>query len=377
MAVLGVGGRLILRREAPEPCLVNPESISAASNTISSICTGYWSGDKVSVDCLPIVRDGFPANPAGYATYFSSRWFLGPNRSHIDALEAAFYKTDAEEYPDGQTGDAAQFYSRSGDVSGGETIPDCAPGDYYIHIDALGNVSFYLSRCAALAGGTANRVQLESIDGPITIAPYGHLEYANAVWECAAAVGDYQFSDGQDTVTLTSICADAPLYQEPAAGVDEYDNADLLPRDRMQGSAAPYWEVLCDIQDWSLELSAPSVDTTAISEKFGEAVKSLVTGGGSVNYFIDPHCHEEGTNDSTVLMKLLMMTERGCKATGKFYMLTGDEDANGICNQRSGDLYYEADMLVTATAVNLRPTELVAGSANFATTGEIRLLEAP
>jgi hypothetical protein len=39
-------------------------------------------------------------------------------------------------------------------------------------------------------------------------------------------------------------------------------------------------------------------------------------------------------------------------------------------------LYYEADILVTQTAVNLRPTEMVAGTAQFVTTGEIRLVAA-
>ena len=42
----------------------------------------------------------------------------------------------------------------------------------------------------------------------------------------------------------------------------------------------------------------------------------------------------------------------------------------------AGDLYYEADILVTQTAVNVRPTELVVGTADFVTTGEIALREA-
>ena len=377
MAVLGVGGRLLLRREAPSACLINPTSISAESDTIASLCGGYWSGDHIAVDCLPAAGDGFPAGPKGYASYFGGSWFVGPNRDHIDANADAFYKTDTEEYPDTQFGDDAQFYARSGDTSGGEEIPACTPGDYWIHIDALGNVSFYNSRCDALSGCANKRVELLQVGNSFAIAPYGTLEYQNAVWECVLGVGEYQYADGRDNVTLESVCADPPLYENPDAGGDEYDNADFQPRGRLQGQSAPYWQVMCEIREWSLNLDAPSVDTTSVGEKFGEAVKSIVTGGGSVDYLIDKKCHEDGVGDGTDLMRLLLMTERGCQASAKFYMLDrGGDPCNQSCEFRAGSLYYESELLVTGSAVNLRPTEVVAGTANFVTTGEIRLLEA-
>ena len=230
-------------------------------------------------------------------------------------------RTTVEDYPDGQFGDDAQFYARTGDVSGGEEIPPCTPGDYWIHIDALGRVSFYTDRCNALAGCDKGRVTLESVAGNITIAPYGSIEYVNAIWECIYALGEYVFSDGQDTVTLVSICEDPPLYQKPEAGANEYDNADLQPRGLTQGKAAPFWEILCEIREWSLELDAPAVDTTSVAEKWGNAVKSLVTGGGSAEFFIDRLCREPGQSDSLTLMKLLLMTEKGCKADAQFWMI--------------------------------------------------------
>ena len=80
------------------------------------------------------------------------------------------------------------------------------------------------------------------------------------------------------------------------------------------GLPAPYWEVLCEIREWTLELEAPAVDTTAVAEKFGNSVKSLVNGGGSTEFFIDRKCRDEGHGDGLDLLKLLMMTEKGCKA---------------------------------------------------------------
>ena len=379
MAVLGVGGRLKLKRSAPEACVINSEAVIPEIDSLASICPGYWNGDHVSTICLPLVSDTYPANPGGYATYFDSRWFLGPNRTQITTRNDKFYKNDTEEYPDGQFGGASQFYAREGDVSDGETIDGCQNGDYWIHIDELGRVSFYTSRCSALKGCLSDRVELASNTsaGQITISPFGSSAYFNAVWKCISAYGEYQFSDGQDTITLISICADAPRYEIPEAGTLEYDNADLLPRGQ-QGDTAPFWQILCDIREWSLELNAAAVETTAVAEKFGTAVKSLVTAGGSTEFLIDRKCFESDEVDNgLVLMQLLMMTEKGCEASAEFWIMSGDNACDTACNGIDGGLYYACDILITDTAVNLRPTEIVAGTASFVSTGEIKLLVSP
>ena len=376
MAVLGIGGKLELKRCAPDPCILNPDSLNAFNNQYESICDGYWTGDRIGADCLPIVDGAFPANPDGYASYFGSRWFLGPNRSHITSEAHEFYKTASEEYPDGQAGDAAQFYSRAGDVSGGNEIPSCDDEEgYYIHIDELGRVSFYETRCQALAGCPGDRLDLASVGGNVTIAPFGSLEYLNAVWKCVSSSGEYQFSDAQDTVTLVSICADAPTYQKPAAGTDLYDNADLQPRSQPL-DPAPYWQCVLDLREWSLNLDAPSVDTTSVSDKFGEAIKSLVNGGGSTEFFVERQCLTDTQADSNMLMKLLFMTEKGCNADAKFYLIQREGCGSECSGILKGDLYYEAHILVTASAVNVRPTEMIVGTAQFVTTGPIHLREA-
>lgn len=379
MAILGTGGKLLLKRTAPEACVINVEQVIPEINSLRTICPGYWNGDHVSTICLPLADDPFPPNPDGYATYFDSRWFLGPNRSQITARDDIFYKTASEDYPDGQFGGASQFYAREGDISGGDVIDGCQDGDYWIHVDELGRVSFYNDRCSALKGCEEARVKLaaQTSEGFITVAPFGSAEYFNAVWRCVSAFGEYQFSDVADTVTLVSICADAPTYEIPEAGTDEYDNANVLPRGQ-QGDPAPFWQILCDIRQWSLELNAPSVDTTSVAEKFGTAVKSLVTAGGSTEFLIDRECFERDTVDNgLVIMQLLMMTEKGCEATAQFWVMSETNPCGASCGSIEGGLYYETDILITDTAINLRPTEIVAGTANFVSTGEIKLLTAP
>jgi hypothetical protein len=55
-------------------------------------------------------------------------------------------------------------------------------------------------------------------------------------------------------------------------------------------------------------------------------------------------------------------------------MIDRDGDCGANCGSIEGGLYYQADVLVTASAVNLRPTEIVAGTVQFVTTEDIKLL---
>ena len=101
-----------------------------------------------------------------------------------------------------------------------------------------------------------------------------------------------------------------------------------------------------------------------------------MTGGGSTDFLIDRTCLDDNQENSIALMRLLLMTEKGCKAEAQFWMVNRGTECGVDCDLINGSLYYEADVLITQTAVNVRPTEIVAGTAQFVTTGAIRLLEA-
>ena len=75
------------------------------------------------------------------------------------------------------------------------------------------------------------------------------------------------------------------------------------------------------------------------------------------------------------------MTQGGAKADAEFFLIDRDGEGEGCgsreCGDLPGDLYYKTSILITRNAMNVRPTELVAGTANFVTTGEIRLVSTP
>ena len=390
MAVLGVGGRLELRREAADPCIILPEGINLGNNSFDIACEGYWPGDRVTIsgpDGLPIFINGIPQRWDGVASYFQAVLFVAANRDQITADNDDFYKQGAEDYFNGvaaMQNDNALFYYQGENANDEQT--DSLDG--YICVDSLGRLKLYNTRCEGLACCGEGRLDFQENGARldfdfIVVNHYGSSEYQNALTACFGEIGEYVFNDVADdnavdpNPTLSSICADPPEYIQPEAGTDEFSNADIQPRNQASTTPHPLWTVLCDIREWSLELDAPSVDTTGVGEKFGEAVKSLVTGGGSADFFIDRECFEEEWQDNGLyLMRLLLMTQmNGCKAHAKFFMIQNGTDCGRYdCGGLGGALWYETDILVTRNAVNIRPTDLVAGTANFVTTGEIKLL---
>lgn len=350
MAVLGYEGYVRFRREAPDPVVVPSSALRADIDTLILETTDYWNGDEVYL----LTPNGLPlspnALPEGVGCYFGSFFELGPNRTHVTAEDDEYYVS---------SDDTVDFYNTGTPVN---------TGTYFIYRDQLGRASFYNSRAAALSGLPSGRVDLRQLDFKfIVIAPDGTSEYNNSLAECVAAAGEYRISDVTDEVTLASICDFAPNYLQPVAGTAEYDDADLVPRRKVGGFP---WIIQGELRDWTLELNGENVNVTAVGQKFGESVKSIVSGGGSFDFFIERRT-DENKYDATFLMQLLLMTEKGAKAEAEFYMITDRvETQNRLA---PGDLYYRCDVLITNTAINTRLDEAIVGTAQFVTTGQIDL----
>lgn len=358
MAILGVGGRLRLKREAPEPTVLRPGNLHQPSRSIYMRNPAFWSGDEIRITStrgLPVdTGNNGPDCPDGYSTYYGSDWYLGSNRSHITNSTAPFYKAD----------NTSNFYMTEATASLTTTAV------YFIYRDQLDRLSLYTTRAAALKGTTSERIELFNVDfGSMIVSARGTPEYENAIAECAVGIGDYAFSDAQDEVTLASICDFAPEFVDPPAWITEYDNADLTPRYHINGGD---WTVQAMLREWTLNLSAPEVDTTAVGERFGDAVKSIVSGGGTMDFIIERENKSDNYSDSTTLLNLLLMTDKGCKADAEFWM--AQNRLVPACSKLlPGSLYYETQLMVTSVAVNTRADEFIAGSLNFVTVGEIAL----
>jgi len=352
MAVLGINGIVRLRRDAPGPIVIPVSSARADIDVFLVKSQEFWNGDEVrllSPNGLPLSAD---ALPSGVGCYFGSFWELGPNRNHVTAEDDEYYVSND---------DSVDFYNQGTPVN---------TATYYVYRDRLDRISFYNTRAKALKGATADRIDIKQLNFKyIVMSAAGTEEYDNAIAECVAAVGEYRLSDVTDEVTLESICDFPPLFLQPVAGTAEYDDAELSPRRWINGFP---WIIQGCIAEWSIELDAAGINTTAVGDKFGENVKSIVSGGGSFDFDIDRKASDD-SYDATALMQLLLLTEKGCKAEAQFYMIYGRQESVSQPELLSGDLFYECDILITNSAVNTRAGEIIVGTANFVTTGPIEL----
>lgn len=356
MAILGYGGKLRLRREYPRPAVVPGIDINAASSTFIISDPGFWTGDLVvlrSERGLPIdTSSNGPDCPDGYAVYGESIWQVGTNRPSGLTEDTAFYKAS----------DAATFYMRETDC--GLTTE----ATYYINRDQLDRVSLYTTQSAALNGEITDRVPLYRVDaGAITITPGGEIDYENSSGFCTNNYGAYNNSDVVIEETSLSLCSLTPGSTPPVPGIEDYENANFAPLNLI-GQETP-WLIQGLLREWTLNLSAPEVDTTAVGERFGDSVKSLVTGGGTMDFLVD-RFDRAGNADATLLMRLLLLTEKGCASDAEFWMI---EDRDQSSTLLPGDLYYQTRLMVTSVAINTRADDVIAGSLNFVTIGEISL----
>lgn len=350
MAVLGAEGYVRLRREAPSPIVVPSTRLRGDINVLLIDSADYWNGDEVYIVSPRGIPISTEAVPDGVGCYFGSVWDLGENRIHVTAEDDQYYVTED---------DTVFFYNRG---------PIVNSGNYFVYRDQLGRLSFYDTRAAALGGLPGDRVDLVNVDFvSLVIFAAGTEEYNNAACECVTGFGDYKLSDVVDEVTLESICDFFPEYLSPVAGTAEYDDAELKPRRWVDGFP---WIIQGELREWSLDLTGESINTTSVGEKFGETVKSVVSGGGTFDFIVERRTKEK-EYDSTSLLQLLMLTERGAKAEAQFFMITDRTTTKN--NLAAGDLYYESEILVTNTAVNTRADEFIVGTAQFVTTGPIQL----
>jgi hypothetical protein len=164
---------------------------------------------------------------------------------------------------------------------------------------------------------------------------------------------------------------------------DELTLADWPEREDAYYAAGPKfaeWKITASIRGWNLNTSAPAVDTSSIGTRFSEAIKSAVSGSGSLDFIIELFGSATEYSPDAIL-RTALLTERGALGNARFYLAkeNTDDDADpckGTKDNRSPirtSIYYNANILFTDAAVDMSADGLAQGSADFVTTGPIRI----
>lgn len=377
MAVLGTGGVLDISRAIPAPLALTSARINTggATTTISLTNSGYWTGDRIIIASslgvpFDVNGDGYADCPDGHGFYRGGTWVTGISR--------AFYT--------GGLTDGSPFYhkyidtftliTQSGDIlitqSGDEFIGTTTEGDTddvynnptntglttqadgYMSRDELDRIRLWSTEAAAHAAAGTEKAVSKVKCGNFIVAYYDDLPaYSTSIDTAAAQI---------NALTL--------LQSE-----QELANVITLPAGfaAICEDANRNWKIQCDLEEWVMSIDAANLDTTAIGETFGEHVKSLVRGAGTLQFQAE-HRSLTGAEDGLALLRLVLLTQNQCNTRARFHLYKNRLEGGALID---GSVYYECDILLTNSRLNTRATEVIAGTADFVATSEIKIKVSP
>lgn len=342
MAILGTGGILELSREWPDSMIVASSTLNFVNNTINVSNENFWTGDRVLViaeDGVPVDvnNDGYADSPENHGFYFGSIYNLGPSKDHISSSDDNFYTAS----------NSSAFYNTAATTGLSKTF------NGYVHVDDLGRFSFYSSRQGAYNKNSDDSIDFlqVKITNNLIVAQYNSTQsYIDAYINHAIALKDTQLPDTSLPLrSVTTLSGDITSVNED-------------PDKRG-------WLIQCDLVDWVLNIDSSVINTDAISEKFGESVKAIVRGTGSLNFIYENRISENEQSSSN-LLRLALLTQEASKASAKFYIYKDRANEGGNV---TGSAYYECDILLSGSNINIRATDLIVGTADFVTTGSVEL----
>jgi hypothetical protein len=135
---------------------------------------------------------------------------------------------------------------------------------------------------------------------------------------------------------------------------------------------------LGQVVSFELNTARDNVDTTVLGDEFKSQWAGLISGSGRMTTIWD--YQNDGTLPQTevahYLMQLILRTEIGSEFTGRFNLVPASVDAGARPLPRNtGDmLFYEFDGVVSSAVVNATGDSYLEMTAEFITSGPIRLI---
>lgn len=186
-------------------------------------------------------------------------------------------------------------------------------GKWFVNVDELGGIKLYSTFANALAGNSNNAIALDSIATEIPI----RVVVANAVPRILGAITGYELNTSRETV-----------------------------------------------------------DVTALSEEFRSQWSSLMSGSGRISCQWDyKDCCGGGTYETAYyLQQLALRTEVGSEFTAQLFLKTSGYNPSSQQDTLTDEIWYQVNGVITASAVQFTPGTIVEMTAEFVTTGPIKLL---
>jgi hypothetical protein len=217
------------------------------------------------------------------------------------------------------TGDQIEITSTNGavlgfvDETGWNDGIKQSNGKWFVHVDDLGGIRLYSDFGDALSGTTAAAIAMDTIAADIPI----RVVVANAKPRILGAITSYELNTSRETI-----------------------------------------------------------DITGLSEQFRSQWSSLMSGSGRISGQWDyKDCCGNGSYETPhYLLQLAVRTEVGSEFSARLYLKTDSYNPSGQVASSDDQIWYEINGVITASAVQFAPSTIVEMTADFITTGPIRLL---
>jgi len=118
-----------------------------------------------------------------------------------------------------------------------------------------------------------------------------------------------------------------------------------------------------------------AVDTTALSDEFRSQYSTLMSGSGQFTAYWDYiDVLQPGVQEAPhYLLQLALRTEIGSEFSAQFFLKTSGYSTGNDVDLVTDQLWYEIDGIITQAGVSFTPDTAVQVTADFVTTGPIRL----
>ena len=135
-------------------------------------------------------------------------------------------------------------------------------------------------------------------------------------------------------------------------------------------SAAP--RLLAQVNSFEINTERETVDTTVLSDEYRTRVNSLISGSGRISAFWE-YTGNSSQELPMYLYELAHRTKVGSNFIGRFYIKKSGYNPSGVTERADDEIWWRVEGIITAAAIQFSPDSTVQITADFITTGELRL----
>ena len=207
---------------------------------------------------------------------------------------------------------------------------------------------------------TGDQIEITSTDGSA-------LDFINGYTDSGAK--KFIHVDELDGIRLYDTFANA-VNGGTANAVALATPGNAIPVEVIVNSTRP--QVLAQVSSFEINTERETVDTTVLSDEFRSRVNTLISGSGRITAFWE-YTGDDSRELPMYLYELAHRTKVGSNFIGRFYIKKTDYNPGGSPTKKDDEIWWRVEGIITAAAIQFTPDSAVQITADFVTTGELRL----